>query len=550
MNELLKKIIFSDVKKQAAEYEELYAARGESAKVVTRLGPSPTGFIHFGNLYGAYINERLAHRNDGIFYLRIEDTDSKRQVEGAKEEIINALDHFDITFDEGAMATGDLGDYAPYEQSRRRDIYRSFAAELLAKGLAYPCFLTENEIAATRKKQEENKQNTGIYGEYAIYRDLKEEEAVKKIEDGSEYVLRLKSTADIKVDINDGIRGKLSMPANDMDVVILKKDGMPTYHFAHVIDDHLMRTTHVIRGEEWLSTLPVHIELFAHFGWEPPIYCHTAQLMKIEDGKKRKLSKRKDPELALSFYREKGYFKEAVMEYLMTLINSSFEEWRCENPGEDINSFEFSLENMSKSGALFDIVKLNDVSKECLARMSEKSIARGLKSWANEYGAKQQGVKKAVIDAIIHEDEDRLAKMLSVGRNGNNPRKDLAYCEQIAEFIAFFFDEGFAVEDELPAEVPREDAVNILNDYLQKRRGKNTSEGWFSDIKDISERYGYALKPKEYKKNPDMYRGHVGHVSTVLRLALVGRSNSPDIGEIQDILGKEKVEERIREYLS
>ena len=550
MNELLKKIIFSDVKKQAAEYEELYSARGESAKVVTRLGPSPTGFIHFGNLYGAYINERLAHRNDGIFYLRIEDTDSKRQVEGAKEEIIKALDHFDITFDEGAMATGDLGNYAPYEQSRRRDIYRSFAAELLEKGLAYTCFLTEDEIADIRKKQEENKQNTGIYGEYALYRNLKEEEAVKKIEDGCEYVLRLKSTADIKVDIEDGIRGKLSMPANDMDVVILKKDGMPTYHFAHVIDDHLMRTTHVIRGEEWLSTLPVHIELFAHFGWEPPIYCHTAHLMKIEDGKKRKLSKRKDPELALSFYREKGYFKEAVMEYLMTLINSSFEEWRCENPSEDINSFEFSLENMSKSGALFDIVKLNDVSKECLARMSEKSIARGLKSWANEYGAKQQGVKKAVIDAIIHEDEDRLAKMLSVGRNGNNPRKDLAYCEQIAEFIAFFFDEGFAVEDELPAEVPREDAVNILNDYLQKRRGKNTSEGWFSDIKDISERYGYALKPKEYKKNPDMYRGHVGHVSTVLRLALVGRSNSPDIGEIQDILGKEKVEERIREYLS
>ena len=550
MNELLKKIIFSDVKKQAAEYEELYAARGESAKIVTRLGPSPTGFIHFGNLYGAYINERLAHRNDGIFYLRIEDTDSKRQVEGAKEEIIKALDHFDITFDEGAMATGDLGNYAPYEQSKRRDIYRSFAAELLTKGLAYPCFLTEDEIADIRKKQEENKQNTGIYGEYALYRNLKEEEAVKKIEDGCEYVLRLKSTADIKVDIEDGIRGKLSMPANDMDVVILKKDGMPTYHFAHVIDDHLMRTTHVIRGEEWLSTLPIHIELFAHFGWEPPIYCHTAQLMKIEDGKKRKLSKRKDPELALSFYREKGYFKEAVMEYLMTLINSSFEEWRFENPGEDINSFEFSLENMSKSGALFDIVKLNDVSKECLARMSEKSIARGLKSWANEYGAKQQGVKKAVIDAIIHEDEDRLAKMLSVGRNGNNPRKDLAYCEQIAEFIAFFFDEGFAVEDELPAEVPREDAVNILNDYLQKRRGKNTSEGWISDIKDISERYGYALKPKEYKKNPDMYRGHVGHVSTVLRLALVGRSNSPDIGEIQDILGKEKVEERIREYLS
>ena len=550
MNELLKKIIFSDVKKQAAEYEELYAARGESAKVVTRLGPSPTGFIHFGNLYGAYINERLAHRNDGIFYLRIEDTDSKRQVEGAKEEIIKALDHFDITFDEGAMATGDLGNYAPYEQSRRRDIYRSFAAELLTKGLAYPCFLTEDEIADIRKKQEENKQNTGIYGEYALYRNLKEEEAVKKIEDGCEYVLRLKSTADIKVDIEDGIRGKLSMPANDMDVVILKKDGMPTYHFAHVIDDHLMRTTHVVRGEEWLSTLPIHIELFAHFGWEPPIYCHTAQLMKIEDGKKRKLSKRKDPELALSFYREKGYFKEAVMEYLMTLINSSFEEWRCENPGEDINSFEFSLDNMSKSGALFDIVKLNDVSKECLARMSEKSITRKLKSWANEYGIKQQGVKKAVIDAIIHEDEDRLAKMLSVGRNGNNPRKDLAYCEQIAEFIAFFFDEGFAVEDELPAEVPREDAVNILNDYLQKRRGKNTSEGWFSDIKDISERYGYALKPKEYKKNPDMYRGHVGHVSTVLRLALVGRSNSPDIGEIQDILGKEKVEERIREYLS
>lgn len=549
MNELLKEIIFSDVKKSAGEYEKLYSVRNEGGNVVTRLGPSPTGFIHFGNLYVAYINERLAHRNGGIFYLRIEDTDSKRKVEGAKEEIIKALDYFDIRFDEGAMVTGDSGDYAPYEQSKRRDIYRSFARELLAKGLAYPCFLTEDEIAEIRKRQEENKQNTGIYGEFARDRNLDEEEAAKKIKAGHEYVLRLKSTSDKVLDIEDGIRGKLSMPANNMDVVILKKDGMPTYHFAHVIDDHLMRTTHVVRGEEWLSTLPIHIELFSHFGWEPPVYCHTAQLMKIENGKKRKLSKRRDPELALSFYREKGYFKQAVMEYLMTLINSSFEEWRTANPGADINSFEFSLDNMSKSGALFDIVKLNDVSKECLARMSEKSIARELKLWANEYGKKQKGVEEAVVNAIIHEDEDRLEKMLSVGRNGNNPRKDLAYCEQIAAFIAFFFDEGFTVKDELPEEVSREDAVSILNDYLQKRRGKNTSEGWFLDIKDISEKYGYALKPKEYKKNPDMYKGHVGHVSTTLRLALVGRANSPDIGEIQDILGKEKVEKRIKEYI-
>ena len=373
----------------------MYPARNlpEGAKV-TRLGPSPTGFIHLGNLYGAFVDERLAHQSDGIFYLRIEDTDDKRYVEGAVEIIINSLKFFGIHFDEGASLEGDLGDYGDYTQSKRGEIYQSFAKKLVAEGKAYPCFLTEEEIAEIRAGQEAAKANPGIYGEYAKSRELSYEEILENLNAGKPYVLRLKSDGNPnqsdetvrKIRVNDAIRGILEMPENFQDVVILKATGIPTYHFAHVVDDHLMRTTHVIRGAEWLPSLPIHVELFEKLGWEPPIYCHTAQLMKLdEEGNKRKLSKRKDPELSLDYYRNQGYHPAAVREYLLTILNSNFEEWRMENPDAPIDDFTFTTEKMSNSGALFDLNKLNDISKDVLLRIPAAELYAFLKEWAEEF---------------------------------------------------------------------------------------------------------------------------------------------------------------------
>ncbi|MDU5603693.1 MAG: glutamate--tRNA ligase family protein [Mogibacterium sp.] len=549
----LSELIYPEIANDT-DYEAMYPKRNlpEGAKV-TRLGPSPTGFIHLGNLYGAFVDERLAHQSNGVFYLRIEDTDDKRFVENAVETIISSLAFFGIKFDEGVTEHGDVGSYGDYTQSHRGEIYRFYAKKLLAEGKAYPCFLTEEEISEIREKQEKEKIAPGIYAGWSKYRDWDKEPEIQKlvtdhIDAGDPFVIRLKSDGtpnatgeDIKRNkVVDGIRGTLDVPENFQDVVIIKTTGIPTYHFAHAVDDHLMRTTHVIRGEEWLPSLPIHVELFEKLGFELPVYCHTAQLMKIgEDGNKRKLSKRKDPELSLDYYRDQGYHPAAVREYLLTILNSNYEEWRMENPEADIDEFKFTTEKMSNSGALFDLDKLNDVSKEAMLHIPAYEIAEFLKDWSLEFAPEY---------SYIFDDMDLLVKILDLGRDEKKPRKDLVYARQIMEFISYFYDQSFKIVDEVPAEAEA-DKVKILGEYLSSYNHADTQEEWFNKIREIATNLGYAAKPKDYKKNPDDYKGHVGHVSTVIRLALVGRAQSPDVWAIQQIMGEDMVKARINRMI-
>ena len=550
----LSELIYPALLHTPEEYEAIYPPRDlPDGAMVTRLGPSPTGFIHLGNLYGAFVDERLAHQSGGVFYLRIEDTDDKRYVENAVETIITSLGFFGICFDEGATLTGDIGDYGDYTQSHRGEIYRTFAKKLLAEGLAYPCFLSEEEISAIREEQEAKKLSPGIYAGWSKYRDWDRDpeiaaEVESRIRAGEPFVIRLKSkgvpnaTAEetSRHTVVDAIRGELSVPDNFLDIVIIKQTGIPTYHFAHVVDDHLMRTTHVVRGEEWLPSLPIHIELFEDLGWELPVYCHTAQLMKIgEDGNKRKLSKRKDPELSLDFYRSEGYHPKAVREYLLTILNSNYEEWRLENPDADSDEFKFTTGKMSSSGALFDLDKLNDVSKNTLLRIDARELAEWLKGWSDEFAPEYEYVFK---------DMDHLAEILDLGRHDARPRADLVYARQIMDFIGYFFDEAFERKDEYPAEAAA-DAEAILKAYLESYDHSDDNEQWFGKIRQIATDLGYAAKPKDYKKNPDDYKGHVGHVSTVIRIALMGRAQSPDVWAIQQIMGEDMVRGRINDAL-
>lgn len=525
-------------------YEAKYPERNlpESA-MVTRLGPSPTGFIHLGNLYGAFVDERLAKQSGGTFYLRIEDTDEKREVEGSVEMIISALKHFEIDFHEGASLDGEKGDYGPYYQRQREAIYKTFVKKLLLEGQAYPCFCTEEEIGTLRESQEKAGETPGYYGQYALCRDLSLEEVESKIQAGLPFVMRFKSfgNPEINFEIEDGIRGTLSMPENFQDVVILKQNGIPTYHFAHVVDDHLMRTTHVVRGEEWLSSLPIHVALFKALDWKLPIYCHTGSLMKLDGNSRRKLSKRKDPELSLDYYQGLGYHPKAVREYLMTIINSNYEEWRMENPLASMDDFDFSLEKMSASGTLFDLDKLNDVSKDTLATISDQDLYDFMLTWA-------EGYRPDLLD-LLKADPESMLKILAMDRHGEKPRKDLVYCEQIFQYISYFFDDHFIIEDQLPQEVSKEDAKLILEAYMASLDFNDERSDWFGKIRELGQGLGFAAKPKDHKKNPDLYKGHVGHVSTVIRLAVTGRSSSPDIWEIQQILGEEKVKERLNAYM-
>ena len=549
----LSELIYPEIANDT-DYEAMYPKRNlpEGAKV-TRLGPSPTGFIHLGNLYGAFVDERLAHQSNGVFYLRIEDTDDKRFVENAVETIISSLAFFGIKFDEGVTEHGDVGSYGDYTQSHRGEIYRFYAKKLLAEGKAYPCFLTEEEISEIREKQEKEKIAPGIYAGWSKYRDWDKDPEIQKlvtdhIDAGDPFVIRLKSDGtpnatgeDIKRNkVVDGIRGTLDVPENFQDIVIIKTTGIPTYHFAHAVDDHLMRTTHVIRGEEWLPSLPIHVELFEKLGFELPVYCHTAQLMKIgEDGNKRKLSKRKDPELSLDYYRDQGYHPAAVREYLLTILNSNYEEWRMENPEADIDEFKFTTEKMSNSGALFDLDKLNDVSKEALLHIPAYEIAEFLKDWSLEFAPEY---------SYVFDDMDLLVRILDLGRDEKKPRKDLVYARQIIEFISYFYNQSFKIVDEVPAEA-EVDKVKILEEYLSSYNHADTQEEWFNKIREIATNLGYAAKPKDYKKNPDDYKGHVGHVSTVIRLALVGRAQSPDVWAIQQIMGEDMVRARINRMI-
>ncbi len=543
--EKLADLLFPNISESLDYYEELYPERKlpENANV-SRIGPSPTGFVHLGNLYNAIIGERLAHQSNGKFFLRIEDTDNKREVAGAVDLIISSMNYFNIHFDEGAINDGDSGAYGPYRQQQRKHIYQCFAKYLVRNGYAYPCFCTEDELADMRKQQEELKENFGYYGKWAVYRNANIETIEKKIKANIPYVLRFKSNGSETnyIEITDGIRGKLKIQENYQDFVLLKSDGIPTYHFAHVIDDHLMRTTHVVRGEEWLSTLPIHIQLFDTFKWEKPVYCHTPQLMKLDGSSKRKLSKRKDPEFSLEYYKAEGYIPETIWTYILTILNSNFEEWLKGNPDKNYLEFPFTLDKMSSSGALFDIQKFQDIGKEVISHMPADKIYSLIDEWSRKYNPN--------FNAEFTNNKDYSLKILNIGRNIPNPRKDIYNWKQGCEYLSFYFDKLFVKQDNYPQNVANKNLVKtILSEYMDSFSFNDSQEKWFEKIKIITEKHNYAVQPKKYKKNPELYNGSIVDISNVIRVAMTGRLNSPDIYEITQVMGEEMAMNRIKQAI-
>ncbi len=524
-------------------FEKRYPQRDLPAKAeVTRLAPSPTGFIHLGNLFVAIANERIAHQSGGRLFLRIEDTDLKRKVDGAVEAVISALDYFDIRFDEGAQIGGDET-YGPWYQRQRADIYRAYAKELIRRGRAYPCFCTEEELSAMRDVQTANKETTGYYGKYAKCRTLSEGEICAALDAGKPYVIRLRSAGDAsrKFVFHDEIKGDVNVSENDQDVVILKSDGIPTYHFAHAVDDHLMRTTLVIRGEEWLASLPVHLELFSALGFRPPKYGHNCSLMKMDGASKRKLSKRKDPELSLSFYRQEGYHPFAVKVYMLTLLNSDFEEWHAKFPDKPLEEFPFRIGKMSKSGALFDLDKLNDISRTELSRLSEGEMLAFLRGWTLDYGGERERAYFA--------DEAYLREVLALcmGTAGKKRRKDFVTAKQALEEIGYFFSD-YRQRDAYRVDPQTRNAV--ISAFLATYSHENDAQVWFSKVKEVAASLGFAAEMRDYKANPDAYRGSVSDVAEVLRIAVTGRANSPDLWSIMHILGEERTRARLQAALA
>ena len=536
----LAELLYPNIKTLPADIEARYPARNlpEGAKV-TRFAPSPTGFLHIGNLYGAFTDERLAHTSGGVFYLRIEDTDAKRTVPNGIQIIIETLAKLGVNFDEGAVIGGDKGEYGPYRQSERAEIYQTFAKQLIREGKAYPCFCTEEELTAIREKQEAEKLNPGYYGEFAIWRDAPIERIEEKLGEGVPFVLRFRSEGDLnnKHKFRDEIKGEIDVTENDIDHVILKSDGIPTYHFAHAVDDHLMGTTHVIRDESWLSTLPFHIQLFKALGFKMPKYCHTAQVLKLDNGNKRKISKRKDPEAALTYYHSQGYPVAAVREYLMTLLNSNFEEWRLANPEADIEEFKFTTKKMSVSGSLFDLDKLNDVSKNVISRLTAEEVYDFTLAWAKENDEE--------FAKILDSDKDYAVSILSIGRGGKKPRKDIALWSEVKNYMSFFYDELFVRTEAIPESFYGDDIAAVLNDFCNSYDENTDQSEWFNNIKAIAEKNGFCPDMKQYKASPESYKGSVADVSMFLRVAVTGRMNSPDLYEVMKILGRERVLSRV-----
>ena len=532
LNKLADALIPDENVKPLEYYEERYPARElPQGAQVTRLAPSPTGFMHLGNLYVALANERIAHQSGGVFYLRIEDTDEKRKVEGAVEVIHQSLKYFGVNFDEGA----DLcGEYGPYYQRQRAEIYHAYAKDLIKRGLAYPCFCTEEDLEKTREYQTENKLLPGYYGEFAKCRSLTEEEIYANLQAGKSYVIRLKSQGNVeeKHTFHDQVKGDITVTENNQDVVILKSDGIPTYHFAHAIDDHFMRTTLVIRGEEWLSSLPIHIELFKVLGFKLPKYGHNCSIQKIDGETRRKLSKRKDPEASLTFYREQGYHPTAVRTYMMTLLNSNFEEWLLKNADKPLDEFKYSIGKMGKSGALFDILKLNDISKTYMATLNEDTMYAFMKEWADEFGT---DVQKAYFA-----DKEYMYKVLTLcmGIGGKKRRKDFICAKQAVETVSYFFDESFAPE--YAYRFDNAVVKTVLEGFKAVYSAADDNSAWFEKVKSVATANGFATDMKAYKANPENYPGNVADVAEMLRVAITGLTNTPDLCTIMQILGEEK----------
>ena len=542
MSKELAELMFPNIDKTPDYYEKLYPKRNlPEGAVVTRFAPSPTGFIHVGSLFGANLDRRFATQNNGICYLRIEDTDGKREVEDGINLIINGLKVFGIEFDEGPIDGKTKGDYGPYIQSERKEIYQTYAKDLVEKGLAYPCFCSADELNQIRERQERLKIVPGYYGEFANCRKLSEAQMVERVKNGDPFIVRLKSMGSTskKIRFKDMIRGIIEFPENVQDVVIIKSDGLPTYHFAHAVDDHLMRTTHVVRGEEWLPSVPIHVELFKTLGFEMPEFIHTPTIMKEDGGSKRKISKRKDPEAAASYYKENGIPKEAVIDYLMNILNSNFEEWRKNNPHGDLKEFKIDLNKISSSGALFDLVKLADVSKNTIATFTAEKVYEDGLEWAEEFDKDLAELMKKHKEFTIN--------ILNIERTGTKIRKDIAKWSELRENLEYLYDEVFFTkehEDEWQNITDKEEIKKIITEYLSVYDENDDKDTWFNKVKDVAEKFGYAREVKEYKKNPENYKGHVGDISTVIRVALTGRRNTPDLYEILKNLGKERIEKR------
>lgn len=548
-NEKLAQLLFPHITKTPEDYEALYPPRElpEGARV-TRFAPSPTGYLHMGGFFGALVDILTAQVSGGVSYLRIEDTDKKREVEDGVSAIVKGFDYFGTQFDEGVTGFGtEKGAYGPYTQSQRAEIYQTIAKSLVEKGLAYPCFCTADELTALREKQEnDGALIKGYFGKYAKCRDLSFEEQEKRINAGESYVLRLRSMGDEnkRIAFDDVIKGKIEMPENIIDEVLLKSDGIPTYHFAHACDDHFMRTTHVIRGEEWISSVPKHIELFRACGYKLPKYAHTPQVLKIDEetGDKRKLSKRKDPEAAVGYFVEEGFPKESVLEYLLTLINSNFEDWRRANPKEDISKFPFNLKKMSSSGCLFDLVKLNDVSKNVISVMSAAQVYENVAKWSAEFDPE--------FNKIFTADATFSTAVLNIDREGPKPRKDIAKWSEVKAFVSYFYNELYTADIKFDEKLSADDIKAILNKYLEIYDPADDKDTWFAKIKEMCEPLGFTPNVKEYKKNPEAYKGHVGDVSGVIRIAVTSRSNTPDLCAIMQLLGKDEVTARINNAIS
>ena len=536
----LSQMLFPEVTDTPESLEERYPPRQlPEGAVVTRMAPSPTGFVHLGNLVMGLTAERMAHQSEGVLFLRVEDTDAKREVPGAVEVLINTLKHYGISFDEGATIDGDSGNYGPYRQRQRAAIYHVYAKQLVEQGMAYPCFCTEEELSSMRTQQEANKENTGYYGKYAMWRDRSLEDIQAQLDAGNPWVLRFRSTGSIEnqFKFDDLVKGKLTITENDIDHVLLKSDGIPTYHFAHAVDDHLMRTTHVVRGDEWLPTLPFHIQLFKALGFKLPKYVHIGPLMKMDGTSKRKLSKRKDPELALTFYKAEGFPVEAVYEYIMTVLNSNFEDWRRANPTAPVDEFKFSPKKLNPAGSLFDYAKLTDVSKNEIAKMDATKVYSLLTEWAKEFDPEfaQQ----------LEADPDFATAILAIGRGGKKPRKDIATWKEAKPYMGFFYD-CYLEKPVFDEKFSKETVCEALQKFLDRFDIADDSGVWFDKVKAITEEMGFTTDMKAYKADPDAFPGTVADVSTFIRQAVTGKTNSPDLYTVMQILGYERTVARIK----
>ena len=541
----LANLIFPDVK-GAEYYEEKYPERNlPEGAIVTRFAPSPTGFVHIGSLYQALVAHKVAKQTKGVYFLRVEDTDQKREVENGVTNITKSLEDFGIVADEGMInETEETGAYGPYKQSIRKDIYQSYAKKLIEEGKAYPDFCSQEELNQIRADQEAAKERTGYYGKWAKYRNMPIDMAYEKVKKGDRYIVRMKSPGNIekKIKVKDVIKGNIDMPENDVDEVIIKSDGLPTYHFAHAVDDHLMHTTHVIRSDEWLPSVPKHIQLFNLLGFQPPKYAHIAPIMKMDNGARRKISKRKDPEAAVSYYRELGIPKQTVKEYLLNIANSNFEMWRKQNPDKSIDEFDLELNKMSVSGALFDMVKLQDVSKGVISHYTAEQVYEEALDWAQEFDPE--------LEKMLSEDKAYTLKVLGIERGGVKPRKDISQWSELKDIIVYMYDEGYEKMDKSKFEYQTitdpEEIDKIVKSYFEKHYNESDDkQTWFDKMKDLAEELGYAREVKEYKANPDNYKGHVGDISTVLRVKLTGKSRTPDLYEIMQVIGKERLLKRI-----